>query len=69
MKTLFVRRFFGDGKGYSTKLSVKLLFLPRQWTVGLMWAREWDRWYVWLLPLPTLSIRIHCAWSYGGRFR
>jgi len=75
MSDLFVHRFYwnrgnvGDGKGYSNKLSIKGLFLPRQWTIGFIlgWD-EYNHWFFWLQPLPMISIRFHYTRSYGGRY-
>ena len=69
------RRFYrnhgdvGDGKGYSRKLSLKLLFEPRDLWVGLYWKREGrEHLFLYVCPIPTLCLRIHIARSWGGRY-
>lgn len=60
----------GDGNGYSTKVSVKLLWEPRDLWIGAYWTRNGsDHLFVYLCLLPTLPIRFHWARSWGGRFK
>ena len=60
----------GDGKGYSIKLSVKLLWEPRDLWVGIYWTRDGaDHLFVYVCVLPALPIRLHWARSWGGRFK
>lgn len=77
---LITRRFFrniiilpfgwvGDGASYSRKLSVKLLWEPRDIWIGLYW--DWQsrsEWTAYLCVVPCLPIRIHLIRSYGGVF-
>jgi hypothetical protein len=59
----------GDGKGYSTKLSIKLLLEPRDLWIGVYWTRGGnDHLFVYLCILPMLPVRFHWARSWGGRF-
>jgi hypothetical protein len=63
------RGVVGDGEGYSSKLSVKLLWEPRSVWVGAYWRKEGAfHWFIDLCILPCLPIRFHLARSYGGRY-
>lgn len=58
----------GDGKGYSNKISIKLIADWRAWYVGACWT--WagpDHLYIFLM-LPMVGIKIHWARSWGGRY-
>ena len=77
MKELATHRFFwdrgtvGDGRGYSVKLSVKLLLEPRDIWVGIYWTPQHDsrdHFFVYLCLLPCLPIRFHWARSWGGSY-
>lgn len=58
----------GDGKGYSCKLSVSLIWEPRDIWIGLFWDKKHSErtWYLCLLPL--LPIRFKLLKSFGGIF-
>jgi len=58
----------GDGKGYSSKLSVSLILEPRDVWVGLYWKCDTFTKTVWLCLLPCLPIRIKLHKSWGGIF-
>lgn len=72
---IFTHRFYrnvgnvGDGKGYSEKLSIKLLWEPRYLWIGAYWARDFHHLFVYICLIPMLPIRFHYAWSFGGRFK
>ena len=74
MKELFTQRFcrnfgnVGDGKGYSRKLSVKLLFEPRDIWVGIYWDKKDESIFVYICVVPCFPVRIHRRISFGGRF-
>lgn len=75
-KELLTHRFYwntgnvGDGVGYSTKLSIKLLFEPRDLWIGVYWNCEGrDHLFVYVCLLPLLPIRFHRARSWGGRYK
>lgn len=59
----------GDGKGYSSKLSIKVQVVWRDLWIGAYWTTEEFRAVtVWVCLLPCLPIRIKYVRSYGGRF-
>ncbi len=58
----------GDGTGYSSKLSIKLLWEPRDLWLGVYWTRDSDSATVYICLLPCLPIRIKRVRSYGGKF-
>lgn len=59
----------GDGKGYSSKLSVSLVFEPRDIWMGLYWNKPSQReCAAWMCLIPCFPIRIQLLKSYGGRF-
>jgi hypothetical protein len=76
MNSLAMRSFgwnrgkVGDGKGHSNRISVRLLFEPRDLWVGAYWNRQRERceWMVYVCLIPCLPIRIHFSRSYGGIF-
>lgn len=60
----------GDGKGYSSKLSFKFQFVPRDLWIGAYWNRKGLRgeWTAWICLVPCLPLRIRMRRAYGGRF-
>ena len=58
----------GDGKGYSTKVSLSLCFQWKMLWIGLSVEPELWGCIVHLCLLPCLPIRIHWKRSYGGSF-
>lgn len=58
----------GDGKGYSSKVSVSIQWKWQDLWVGAFWKRGLHEWHLWICLLPCLPIRIHRVTSYGGRF-
>ncbi len=60
----------GDGKGYSTKISVSLCWRWRLFFVGAFFPPQTslDDTMLWLCLLPCLPIRIHLLRSWGGSF-
>lgn len=76
MVEIFTHRFYwnrgnvGDGKGYSTKLSVKLLWEIRDLWIGVYWTRGGrDHLFIYICILPMLPIRVHRARHWGGRYK
>ena len=74
MIELATKRFYwntgtvGDGRGYSTKLSAKLLWEPRDLWIGVYWHKKDESLFVYICFVPLLPIRIHYKRSYGGRY-
>jgi hypothetical protein len=63
------RGVVGGGKGYSTKVSVKLIWEPRDLWIGVYWQRDSvDDLIVYICLLPMLPVRLHWVRSWGGRF-
>lgn len=59
----------GDGKGYSSKLSISVIWEPRVILVGLFWEVKSSHERAWYIcPLPCLPIRIKLVRSWGGIF-
>lgn len=59
----------GDGKGYSSKLSVSLILEPRDLWIGLFWEAKGTHERSWYLCLiPCLPIRFKLVRSFGGIF-
>jgi hypothetical protein len=58
----------GNGVGYSSKLSVSVIFEPRDIWVGVWWDRKGDTRSVYVCLIPCLPIRFKLIRSYGGRF-
>jgi len=62
----------GDGVGYSSKLSFKLQFVPRDLWVGVFWKllspTGVQGWVAYICILPCLPLRIKLIRSFGGRF-
>lgn len=59
----------GDGKGYSSKLSISVLWEPRDMWVGLFWdvKSQGERsWYLCLIPCLPIRFKLVRAW--GGIF-
>lgn len=63
----------GDGKGYSSKLSISLMWEPRDMWVGLFWDKKvWTTsvpertWYFCLIPCLPIRLKLVRAW--GGIF-
>lgn len=74
-RQIAVHRFYwnvgkvGDGKGHSNKLSVKLLWEPRDLWIGAYWTADGpNHWLLYICILPMLPIRLHWARSWGGRY-
>lgn len=81
MKQLLVKRFYrniilppggriGDCLSYSRKLSVKLLWEPRDLWVGVYW--DWhskSEWFIYICLFPCFPIRVHLVRSYGGLYQ
>lgn len=72
---LFTRRLYwnrgivGDGNGHSNKLSIKLLWDPRDLWLGVYWTKPSAyALAVYVCLLPCLPIRIHHLRAYGGIF-
>lgn len=71
---IMTRRFYwnrgvvGDGRGNSNKLSIKLLWEPRDLWLGVYWTGTTDDMQVYICLLPCLPIRLHRVRSYGGIF-
>lgn len=58
----------GDGKGWSSKLSISIQFVPRDMWLGLFTKKELFAWTAWLCLIPCFPVRIRKVVSYGGRF-
>lgn len=58
----------GDGKGYSSKLSVSLIWEPRDIWIGLYWDTSVNAKVWYLCLLPCLPIRFKLVKSWGGIF-
>lgn len=59
----------GNGVGYSSRFSVRLLWEPRDIWVGVYWTREQvGEWFAYICLLPCLPIRVHYQKSFGGIF-
>jgi hypothetical protein len=56
------------GEAYSCRLSIRVLFEPRDLWLGAYWKRGYNDLQVYLCLLPMLPIRLHFQRSYGGRF-
>jgi hypothetical protein len=57
------------GGGYSAKLSVKIVWEPRDMWVGLYWTKpEPHDWLFYICLLPCLPLRVHFIKSFGGVF-
>ncbi len=54
--------------GHSRRVSVRLIWEPRDLWVGLYWDGAKDDWRVFLCVIPCLPIRIHVQRSFGGIF-
>lgn len=57
----------GDG-GYSSRLSVRLGFEPRDCWVGVHWKSGVQERWVWVCLIPCVALRFHYRRSYGGTF-
>ena len=61
--------FDGDGSGYSSRLSFRLLFEPRDIWVGVYWTHgQMGEWFAYICALPCLPLRVHYQKSFGGIF-
>lgn len=58
----------GDGKGYSSKLSVSLIWEPRDIWIGLYWDTSVNATVWYLCLLPCLPLRFKLVKSWGGIF-
>ena len=74
---IFAHRFYRTrDDGSSTRLSMKLLWEPRDMWIGVYWTRvfdhlcdrKFDHLFVYICLLPMLPIRLHWTRSRGGRF-
>lgn len=75
MKSLAMQSFgwnhgsVGEGTGgYSRRLSLRVIWDPRDLWIGLYWDGTKDDWRVYLCFLPCLPIRLHVQRSFGGIF-
>ncbi len=59
----------GDGSGgYSRRVSLRLLFEPRDLWIGVYWEGSKNDYRVFVCLLPCLPIRVHVQRSFGGIF-
>jgi hypothetical protein len=59
----------GDGSGgYSQRVSIRVLWEPRDLWVGLYWDGTKDDWRVYVCVVPCFPIRFHVHRSFGGIF-
>ena len=59
----------GDGKGFSRRWSLRLLWEPRDAWVGVYWTKgQIHEWFFYVCLLPCLPLRFHYMRSYGGIF-
>jgi hypothetical protein len=75
-RELAVRRFYwnvgnvGDGKGYSNKLSVKLIWRPKDFLIGFYTTNTLrEHRFLYISIIPCLLVRLHWARSWGGRYK
>ena len=60
----------GISPGYSCKFSLSLCFRPREFWIGIRTEKttlDWDK-FVFINLLPTIQIRLHLKYAYGGSF-
>lgn len=75
MQSLLMKSFgwnhgsVGDGLGYSNRISIRLLWEPRDIWIGVYWNTNGTKeLFIYICLLPCLPLRIHRQKSFGGIF-